>query len=132
MYKKQSFSVVHRKHGGTGLAELTLYATSRKGLLDAREHLRYWPFVKEFREITPLGFPHALRVTIFIGRGLTHKQWLNYCRRGQELMTLCVKQHKAFFCGWSDELLHFAPHYTDSEYLRPDDLLQPMSNFINE
>ena len=120
--------VDHWKQSGTGLAQFTLAAKTRKGLLDAREHLRYWPFVKAFREDDYL----HLSVIIYIGRGYMRKQWHRYCRRAKELMTLCVKQHGAFFPEWSQELNHFEPHYTPSEYLRPDDLLQPMSNFIDE
>lgn len=120
--------VDHWRRSGTGLAEFTLCAPTRRALMDAREHLRYWPFVKEFRDEAYL----RIRVTVFIGRGYTRKQWQRYSQRGMELMTLCVKQHQAYFREWSDELSHFDPKYTPSEYLRPDNLLQPMSNFIDE
>lgn len=128
MSKKISFPVDHWKCSGTGLAEITLCAPTRRALLDAREHLRYWPFVKEFRDLDNL----RLRVTIFVGHGYTRKQWKHYCQSGMELMTLGVKQHRAYFRQWTDELSHFEPSYTPSEYLRPDNLLQPMSNFIDE
>lgn len=113
---------------GTGLAEMTLCAPTRRALLDAREHLRYWPYVKAFDDA---GY-HRLRVVVFIGRGYSRMMWQRYCQAAMELMSLCVKQHGAYFKGWSTEMNHFEPQYTDSEYLRPDNLLQPMSNFIDE
>lgn len=120
--------VDHWRRSGTGLAEITLCAPTRRALLDAREHLRYWPFVKEIRDLDDL----RLRVTIFVGRGYTRRQWKHYCQSGMELMTLCVKQHRAYFRQWTEELSHFEPRYSSTEYLRPDNLLQPMSNFIDE
>lgn len=123
-----SLPVDHWTKSGTGLAEFTLCAPTRRALMDAREHLRYWPFVKEFRDIDYL----RIRVIVFVGHGYTRRQWQRYCQNGMELMTLCVKQHQAYFRNWSDELSHFEPNYNPSEFLRPENLLQPMSNFINE
>lgn len=128
MSKHFSYPTDHWRFSGTGLAEITLCAPTRRALLDAREHLRYWPFVKEFHDIDYL----RLRVTIFVGRGYSRRQWQHYCQSGMELMTLCVKQYKAYFRQWSDELSFFEPSYNPTEFLRPDNLLQPMSNFIDE
>ncbi|MCI7555910.1 MAG: uracil-DNA glycosylase family protein [Bacteroidales bacterium] len=124
---KTYFSTDHWRNSGTGLTEMTLCAPTRRALLDAREHLRYWPYVKEFREKDYL----KLRVIIFIGKGYSRKQWNDYCQRAMELLTLCVMQYKACFKGWTAELDHFEPQYTDNEFLRPDNLLQPMSNFFD-
>ena len=125
--RKNYYPIDHWRNSGTGLAEMTLSAPTRRALMDAREHLRYWPFVKEFREKDYL----HLRVIIFIGKGYSRELWKGYCQRGMELMTLCVRQYKACLRGWTTELDHFEPQYTDTEYLRPDSLLQPMSNFID-
>ena len=125
-------SSVREGRVGIGLAMFTICSADRSRLMDAREHLRYWPFVKEFREIEGLQSLHALRVTIFVGQGLTREQWQHDCKRGIQLMSLCLKQHRVSLSPLSLELTYFRPSYSNSEFLRPDDLLQPMSNFIND
>jgi len=111
----------------TGLAQITLCAPSPQALLAAREHLRYWPYVKSFRTTSAT----TLRATVFIGEGLSASRWSYYCRRSMEIMNLCLRQHKARFIVCSGPLPAFEPQIEPSLFLRPDDLLLPFSDFID-
>jgi hypothetical protein len=61
--------------------------------MKAREHLKYWRFVKEFHEVDE----RSIRVTVSIGKDLCPKKWKEYCELGMNLMNSAVKQYEGEF-----------------------------------
>ena len=73
-----------------------------------------------------------MKVLVFVGRGISETQWNYYSTRSCELMNLCVRQHQAWFVP-TNECPAFCLHqYHRNGFLRPDDLLKPFCDFIDE
>jgi len=122
------FTRLPTRNQKTGLIQLTLSAPTYTALMDAREHLRYWPYIKSCHPLTA----KSLSVTILIGHTDCPKCWSHYCARAIELMSLCLRQYHATFSGSTDELTQFQIPLTGETYLRPNSLIKPFSNFIDE
>ena len=107
---------------------LVLSAPTVQQLKDAREHLRYWPYVKAFR---PMDETH-MKVLVFVGRGIPETKWNYYVTRSCELMNQCVRQYQALFVTTNDCPTFRLYQYHCKGFLRPDDLLKPFCDFIDE
>lgn len=122
----KSLHLASRRHSGMVFFMLT--APTAEKLKDAREHLRYWPYVKAFK---PVDATH-MEVLVFVGTGITDEKWKYYVTRSCELMNQCVRQYQAFFVmtrGCPALWLH---QYHQNGFLRPDNLLKPFCDFIDE
>lgn len=102
-----------KKKSVSGLLCVTMQGTSREAVLSAREHLRFWSFVKEFHELSEC----RMSVTIFVGKGLCQKMWRKYCERSVEMMNLCVKQYDVHFDTNTKELLDFQPQIDGTTFI---------------
>lgn len=112
----------------SGLARLILTAPNYESLIYSREHMRYWTFVKECHPTSE----RQMVVTIYVGVLKNHDKWLHACAKAVELMNLCVRQYKAVFRSSLRELPNFAPTYNSLSYIRPDDLLTPFVELIQD
>ena len=112
----------------SGMVFFTLSAPTAQQLMDTREHLRYWPYVKSFR---PVDETH-IKVLIFVGRGIPKAQWDNYVTRSCELMNQCVRQHQALFVMTKGYPSFWLRQYHRNGFLRPDELLKPFCDFIDD
>jgi hypothetical protein len=97
-------------------------------LKDAREHLRYWPYVKAFK---PVDETH-MKVLVYIGKGITKEKWDYYVTRSCELMNQCLRQYQAFFVMTNGCPALWLRQYHQNGFLRPDNLLKPFCDFIDE
>lgn len=116
-----------RKKSVTGLMHVTMEGSSRQALVSAREHLKFWSFVKEFHEEGEC----KMCVTVFIGKGLCKKMWRVYCEKAIEMMNLCLKQYEVHCEVSTKEVLDFHPVVDGSTFIRPDDFMESMYNLIN-
>ena len=112
----------------SGMVVLVLSAPTVQQLKDAREHLRYWPYVKAFR---PMDETH-MKVLVFVGRGIPETKWNYYVTRSCELMNQCVRQYQALFAMTSECPAFWLRQYHCNGFLRPDDLLKPFCDFVDE
>ncbi len=111
-----------------GMALFVLSAPTIKKLMDAREHLRYWPYVKAFY---PVDSTH-IRVWVYVAKSRQGAMWSYYVTRSSELMNLCVRQYQASFMLVCTSPSTQFRRYHPNGFMRPDDLLKPFSDFINE
>ncbi len=111
----------------SGMMVFMLSTPTAQQLKDAREHLRYWPYVKAFR---PMDETH-MKVLVFVGRGISDAQWNYYVTRSCELMNQCVRQYNAIFVTTSECPGFWLHRYHRNGFLRPDDLLKPFCDFID-
>lgn len=116
-----------RKKSVTGLVHVTMVCPSRHALLSAREHLRFWSFVKEFHEESEC----RMSVTISVGKELCRKMWREYCEKAVEMMNLCLKQYDVRCEVSTKEVLDFDPIVDGSTFIRPDDFMESMYNLHN-
>ena len=112
----------------SGMVFFSLTAPSAEKLKDVREHLRYWPYVKAFK---PVDATH-MKVLVFIGKGITDEKWDYYVSRSCELMNQCVRQYQALFVKRNGYPALWLCQYHHNGFLRPDDLLKPFCDFIDE
>lgn len=112
----------------SGMVVFMLSTPTAQQLKDAREHLRYWPYVKAFR---PMDETH-MKVLVFVGRGIPETQWDYYVTRSSELMNQCIRQYQASFVMTNECSAFLLRQYHRNGFLRPDDLLKPFCNFIDE
>lgn len=122
----KSLQLTSKRHSGMMFFMLT--SPTAEKLKDAREHLRYWPYVKAFK---PLDETH-MKVLIYIGRGITKEKWDYYVSRSCELMNQCLRQYQALFVMTSGCPALWQRQYHHNGFLRPDDLLKPFCDFIDE
>lgn len=96
-------------------------------VLQIKEHLRYWPYVKAFAD-TKTG---QIKVRVCIGNVSNVKEQERYVARSCELILLCLRQYDVMVLpvdnGWG-----FFHHYMDSLFLRPDDMLKDFRSFIDK
>lgn len=112
----------------SGMIVFMLSAPTAHQLNGVREHLRYWSFVKAFQ---PVDETH-MRVLVFVGRGVTEKMWNYYVARSNVMMNQCVTQYQALFVLTSERPAFLLHKYHRNGFLRPDDLLKPFCDFIDE
>ena len=112
----------------TGMFVFILSAPSKQQKRDVCQHLRYWPFVKAF---LPIDDTH-MKVLVFVGNGITDNQWDFYVARSLELMNLCVRQHQSLFMMAQSNSIIPSRWFHSNTFLRPDDLLKPFCDFIDE
>ena len=112
----------------SGMVVFVLSTPTAQQLKDAREHLRYWPYVKAFR---PMDETH-MKVLIFVGKGITDDKWNYYVTRSCELMNQCVRQYQSYFVMISGCSALWLRQYHHNGFLRPDNLLKPFCDFIDE
>ena len=112
----------------SGMVFFSLTAPTAEKLKDAREHLRYWPYVKAFK---PVDAPH-MKVLVFVGTGITDEKWKYYVTRSCELMNQCLRQYQAIFVMTSGCPALWFRQYHQNGFLRPDNLLKPFCDFIDE
>ena len=124
--RASSLQLTSKRHSGMML--FLLAAPTAEMLKEAREHLRYWPYVKAFK---PVDATH-MNVLVFIGKGITDERWDYYVTRSCELMNQCLRQYQAFFVVRSGLHLFWLHRYHSNEFLRPNDLLKPFCDFIDE
>ena len=122
----KSHYLTSKRHSGMVLFMLT--APTAEKLNDAREHLRYWSYVKAFK---PVDGTH-MKVLIYIGRGITDEKWDYYVTRSCELMNQCVRQYQSYFVMISGCSALWLRQYHHNGFLRPDNLLKPFCDFIDE
>ena len=123
---EKSFRLTSKRQ--SGLVVFILSTPTAQQLRDAREHLRYWPYVKAFR---PVNETH-MKVSVFVGRGISESQWNYYVTRSCELMNQCVRQYQALFVMTNECPVFGLRQYHRNGFLRPDDLLKPFCDFIDE
>ena len=112
----------------SGMVVFVLSTPTAQQLKDAREHLRYWPYVKAFR---PVDETH-MKVLVLVGRGIPETKWNYYVTRSCELMNQCVRQHQALFVTTNEYPAFGLRQYHRNGFLRQDDLLKPFCDFIDE
>ena len=112
----------------SGMVIFVLSTPTAQQLKDAREHLRYWPYVKAFR---PMDETH-MKVLVFVGRGIPETKWNYYVTRSCELMNQCVRQYQSLFVTTYECPAFWLRQYHRNGFLRPDDLLKPFCDFIDE
>ena len=122
----KSHYLTSKRHSGMVLFMLT--APTAEKLNDAREHLRYWSYVKA---IKPVDETH-MKVLVFVGKGITDEKWDYYVTRSCELMNQCVRQYQAYFVMSSGCPALWLRQYHQNYFLRPDNLLKPFCDFIDE
>ena len=122
----KSFHLPSKRHSGMVFFMLT--APTAWKLKDAREHLRYWPYVKAFK---PVDETH-MKVLVYIGKGITKEKWDYYVTRSCELMNQCLRQYQAFFVMTNGCPALWLRQYHQNGFLRPDNLLKPFCDFIDE
>ena len=118
-FRVKSFQLSSKRY--SGMVFFSLAAPSAEKLKDAREHLRYWPYVKAFK---PVDATH-MKVLVFVGKGITDERWDYYVARSCELMNQCLRQHQAYFVMISGCPLLWLHRYHSNGFLRPNDLLKP-------
>lgn len=106
----------------------SLSAPTSEKLKEVREHLRYWPYVKAFK---PVDETH-MKVLVFVGRGISVEKLDYYVTRSWELMNQCVRQHQALFVMTNGCPALWLRQYHHNSFLRPDELMKPFSDFIDE
>lgn len=116
-----------RKKSVTGLVYIPLLGSSKQAIVSAREHLRFWSFVKEFHDDAEC----KMSVLIYVGKGLCKKKWRECCEKAVELMNLCLKQYDVHCEVSTKEVLDFNPIVDGSTFIRPDDFMESMYNLIN-
>ena len=121
-----SLRLTSKRYSGMMLFLLT--APTAEMLREAREHLRYWPYVKAFK---PVDDTH-MNVLVFVGKGITDERWDYYVARSCELMNQCLRQYQAYFVMISGSPLLWLHRYHSNGFLRPNDLLKPFCDFIDE
>lgn len=124
--RASSLQLTSKRHSGMMLFLLT--APTAEMLREAREHLRYWPYVKAFK---PVDVTH-MNVLVLVGKGIADEMWDYYVTRSCELMNQCVRQYQAYFVMTSGCPLLWLHRYHSDGFLRPDDLLKPFCDFIDE
>lgn len=107
---------------------LVLSAPNTQQLKNAREHLRYWSYVKAF---WPIDETH-MKVLVLVGRGIPKTKWNYYVSRSSELMNQCVRQYQALFITTNEYPALGLRLYHHNGFLRPNDLLKPFCDFIDE
>lgn len=112
----------------SGMVVFMLSTPTAQQLKDAREHLRYWPYVKAFR---PVDETH-MKVLVLVGRGIPKTKWNYYVTRSCELTNQCVRQYQALFVTTNECPAFWLRLYHRNGFLRPDDLLKPFCDFIDE
>ena len=112
----------------SGMVVFVLSTPTAQQLKDAREHLRYWPYVKAFR---PVDETH-MKVLVLVGRGIPETKWNYYVTRSCELMNQCVRQYQALFVTTNECPAFGLRQYHRNGFLRPDDLMKPFCDFIDE
>ena len=122
----KSLHLASKRH--SGMVFFLLTAPTAEKLKDAREHLRYWPYVKAFK---PVDATH-MEVLVFVGTGITDEKWEYYVTRSCELMNQCVRQYQALFVMTSGCPALWLRQYHHNGLLRPDNLLKPFCDFIYE
>lgn len=125
-FRVKSFQLSSKRY--SGMVFFSLAAPSAEKLRDAREHLRYWPYVKAFK---PVDATH-MKVLVFVGRGITNEEMDYYVTRSCELMNQCVRQYQALFVMTSGFPSLWLRQYHHNGFLRPDNLLKPFCDFIDE
>ena len=111
----------------SGLVAFVLTTPSSEKLKEAREHLRYWPYVKAF-------YPKSdtqMYVLFYVGDMKSKVLYGYYRFRAQQLLNQCLRQYHAEFSE-SKICKSLFYCYHPNGFLRPDDLLKPFSVFINE
>ena len=112
----------------SGMVVFVLSTPTAQQLKDAREHLRYWPYVKAFRHVDET----HMKVLVLVGRGIPETKWNYYVTRSCELMNQCVRQYQALFVTTNECPALWLRQYHRNGFLRPDDLLKPFCDFIDE
>lgn len=112
----------------SGMVVFMLSAPTTQQLMDTREHLRYWPYVKAFWPVDEI----HMKVLVFVGRGIIETKWNYYVTRSCELMNQCVRQYQALFVTTNECPAFGLRQYHRNGFLRPDDLLKPFCDFIDE
>lgn len=125
-FRAKSLNLLSKRH--SGMMFFLLAAPTAEKLKDTREHLRYWPYVKAFK---PIDATH-MNVLVFVGKGITDGMWDYYATRSCELMNQCVSQYQAYFVVTSGCPTLWLRQYHHNGFLRPDDLLKPFCDFIDE
>ncbi len=128
LQKLSSRSVRFAPRHQSGMMFLILSAPTAQQLTSASEHLRYWPYVKAF---LPIDETH-LKVQVFVGRGILEKDRNFYMARSFELMNQCVRQYQAQFMMTDGINEYSFRKYHRNKFLRPDNLLKPFCDFIDE
>lgn len=112
----------------SGMVVFVLSAPTAQQLKYAREHLRYWPYVKAFRPVDDTN----MEVLVFVGREIPEIKWNYYVIRSCELMNLSVRQYHALFIISNNNNEYSFRKYHRNGFHRPDNLLKPFSDFIDE
>lgn len=111
-----------------GLVELILSAPEASEMLRATEHLRYWPYVKEYHMLDE----SHVSVVVCLGVMPSCKKWHHYYKRSLELISLCLRRYGVQVCGSGCALPAFAPVYRPDAFLRPDSLLIGFRRIIDD
>ena len=112
----------------SGMVVFTLSAPTALQMRDACEHLRYWPYVKAYYPVNEI----CMKVVVYVGSGITEKRWPYYVLRSCELMNQCVRQCQALFVITNDSTALNVQQLHRNGFLRPDDLLKPFCDFIDD
>lgn len=114
----------------SGLCAYILCAPTAHACRQACEHLRYWPYVKEFHPMNRSG-GRILKVHVLIGKGMNNEEFWKAVDRATELMNRCLRQYQCVMVDWGEVIL-FEPFYKPEMFLRPDSLNMPFISFLKE
>lgn len=121
---------VSHEENESGLCAFLLSAPTAHACKQACEHLRYWPYVKEFHPMNKSS-GRILKVHVLIGKCGSCDEFWSAVDRATELMNQCLRQYQCVMVVLGIPKL-FVPFYDPEMFLRPDSLNLPFIPFIKE
>lgn len=112
------------------LCAFLLSAPTAHACKQACEHLRYWPYVKEFHPMNKSS-GKLMKVHVLIGKCENRDEFWSAVDRATELMNQCLRQYQCVMVDLGIPKL-FQPLYEPELFLRPDNLNLPFISFIME
>lgn len=114
----------------SGLCAYILCAPTAHACKQACEHLRYWPYVKEFHPMNK-SVGKMLKVHVLIGESKNRDEYWKAVDRATELMNQCLRQYQCVMVDLGTPKC-FLPLYDPEMFLRPDSLNMPFIPFLKD
>lgn len=121
---------VSHEENESGLCAFLLSAPTAHACKQACEHLRYWPYVKEFHPMNK-SVGKLYKVHVLIGKCKDRDEFWSAVDRATELMNQCLRQYQCVMVDLGIPKL-FLPLYEPEMFLRPDNLNLPFIPFLKE
>ena len=121
---------VAREVTASGLYAFLLCAPTTLACKEACEHIRYWPYVKEFHPVRK-SCGKLFILHVLIGKCNNQEALRQTVQRATELMNKCLQQHQCVMVDLGIQDM-FSPIYKSEMFLRPDSLNIPFTSFMKE